>query len=341
MLDINDFTKKQILLYSPVKGDKLAYQNDNLIIKDGNGVTKYQCTCYQIFMIIIVGDTTITTGLLRRAQKFGFAICFTTITFKLYAVFDTGIQGNVLLHRKQYTYDQTEIARIIIKNKIGNQREALNRIRRKTQDIKEGIALLDGYVEKLKSNYMRREEIVGIEGSAAKVYFSRVFNNVQWKGRKPRIKFDYVNCLLDLVYNLLFNFVDAILQVFGFDTYCGVLHTCFYMRKSLVCDIIEPFRPIIDWKIRTGINLEQFCEKDFVKIKDQWQLEFKKSSHYVAILLEEILAYKDAIFLYIRGYYRAFMKDKKAEEFPIFCFADNKTIYSCTEGRNAIDNSEL
>ena len=72
------------------------------------------------------------------------------------------------------------------------------------------------------------------------------FDNVQWNGRKPRIKSDYVNVVLDIGYTMLFNIVDAMLQVYGFDTYYGVFHKCFYMRKSLVCDIMEPIRPIID-----------------------------------------------------------------------------------------------
>ncbi len=40
------------------------------------------------------------------------------------------------------------------------------------------------------------------------------------------------------------------LYIYGFDVFCGVLHRQFYMRKSLVCDVIEPFRPIIDLQIR-------------------------------------------------------------------------------------------
>ena len=96
------------------------------------------------------------------------------------------------------------------------------------------------------------------------------FDNVQWNGRKPRIKSDYVNVVLDIGYTMLFNIVDAMLQVYGFDTYYGVFHKCFYMRKSLVCDIMEPIRPIIDYEVRKAINLGQ-CKID----------DFEKSAFYV------------------------------------------------------------
>ena len=60
---------------------------------------------------------------------------------------------------------------------------------------------------------------------------SQMFSNVSWKGRKPRIKCDYVNVTLDIGYNLLFNMVDSLLQVYGFDVYCGIYHKEFYMIK--------------------------------------------------------------------------------------------------------------
>lgn len=97
----------------------------------------------------------------------------------------------------------------------------------------------------------------------AKLYFKHEFDCVDWKGRKPRIKSDYVNSILDIGYSMLFNVIDSLLDLFGFDVYCGVLHKEFYMRKSLVCDLMEPFRPIIDTQIRKSINLKQFSESDF------------------------------------------------------------------------------
>ena len=69
-------------------------------------------------------------------------------------------------------------------------------------------------------------------GSAARVYFPRVFSNVNWKG-KPRIKNDYINTTLDIGYLMLFNIVDAILQVYGFDTYYGVFLNTFICVNHL------------------------------------------------------------------------------------------------------------
>lgn len=246
MLDINDFSKKQIVVYMPAQGEKIRYHNDNMIIVDAKGKIKYQHTCFRIFLLLIIGDCTITTGLLRRAQKFGFSICFMTYGLRYYSMLNGGLEGNSYLHKKQYEYQGTELGRMLILNKIKNQRRVLNEIRKKTDYIKEGITILDSYVDCLqKEENLDRNVLMGIEGNAARVYFPRVFDNVCWKSRKPRIKFDYINSLLDIGYTILFNFIECLLHVYDFDVYHGVLHTDFYMRKSLVCDLMEPFRPIV------------------------------------------------------------------------------------------------
>ena len=326
MLDINDFSKKQIVCFFPAKGEKISYKNDNMVITDKDGCIKYQHTCYRIFMLIVIGDVSLTTGIIKRAAKFGFSICFMSYGFRIYSVINAGMQGNTLLHKKQYLYNETGLAQTIIKNKIQNQKQLLLRIRNKSEFTKEGIELLENYITQLSFTELTREKILGYEGNASRVYFARIFDNVNWKGRKPRIKFDYVNSLLDIGYTLLFNFIDSILQVFGFDVYCGVLHTCFYMRKSLVCDIVEPFRPIIDWRVRIGINLKQFSKEDFVKINNQWQLNYSKSSVYANIFMTDLLNNKESIFLYIRSYYRAFMKGLDCYKFPNFNIKDGLVI---------------
>lgn len=319
MLDIKDFEKKQIVVYCPYAGDKISYRNDNMRITDIEGKTKYQISCYCIFMLLVIGDCSITTGFIRRAKKFGFSVCFMTYSFKLYAKMNAGLEGNFYLHQKQYEYSGTELARKIIENKIKNQYLALKKIRKKTEYIKEGLIKLQGYIGDLDNKEdIPRDTILGIEGNASKVYFARVFDEMPWKGRKPRIKQDYINSILDIGYNILFNFVDSLLQVYDFDVYKGVLHTCFYMRKSLVCDLMEPFRPIIDLRVRKGINLGQFKKEDFVEIKGQWQLDYKKSSLYSQIFMEELLKNKDNMFIYFRSYYRAFMKGKETKDFPEF-----------------------
>ncbi len=317
MLNANDFKKKQIVFLFTNEGDKLSFLNDNIIVKNKEGGIKYQSTCYRLFMICVVGNISITSGLIQRSKKFGFSICLMTTTFKVYEILGARMEGNTLLRKHQYEYTENDIGRKIEQNKIKNQSQILKNIRGKNQIMKEGIELLDKMVVQLEQQ-LEYLEVMGIEGNAARVYFSRVFDNVDWKGRKPRIKNDYVNVTLDIGYTMLFNIVDAILQVYGFDTYYGVFHKCFYMRKSLVCDLMEPIRPVVDYQVRKSINLGQCKENDFEVINNRWCLKYKSNPQYIQFLMNAILEYKDDIFLYIQQYYRFFMKRKSVSEIPMF-----------------------
>lgn len=317
MLNANDFKKKQIIFLFTNEGDKLSFLNDNIIVKNKEGEIKYQSTCYRLFMTCVVGNISITSGLIQRSKKFGFSICLMTTTFKMYEILGARMEGNTLLRKHQYEYEENDIGRKIEQNKIKNQSQILKNIRGKNQIMKEGIELLDKMVVQLEQP-LEYLEVMGIEGNAARVYFSRVFDNVDWKGRKPRIKNDYVNVTLDIGYTMLFNIVDAILQVYGFDTYYGVFHKCFYMRKSLVCDLMEPIRPVVDYQVRKSINLGQCKENDFEVINNRWCLKYKSNPQYIQFLMNAILEYKDDIFLYIQQYYRFFMKRKSVSEIPVF-----------------------
>lgn len=318
MLERTDFSKKQIIFLFSNRGEKIFFRNGNVIISDKEGKIKYQVTCYLVFILFIVGDMSITTGIIRQAKKFGFVICLMTQSFKLYAVIGNRMEGNTLLHRKQYEYDSDEIAQFIVTNKILNQRQALNTFRKKSTANKEAIEKLDIYLENLRNEKLDEKSLLGIEGSASRVYFPQMFDNVNWKGRKPRIKCDYINTTLDIGYNMLFNLVDSLLQVYGFDVFCGVYHKEFYMRKSLVCDLMEPMRAIIDLEVRKAINLGQCKEKDFQTVQKQYVLSYKESATYITFLMNAILEHKDDMFLFIRQYYRAFMKNKAISEYEMF-----------------------
>ncbi len=321
MFTSHDFSKKQIVFVLFNEGEKMAFSNDNLVIKDAEGKIKFQCSCFRLFIVFAVGHTSITTPLIQKAQKFGFFIALVTPGFRLYSLIGAEKDGNTLLHKKQYAYDGLGIAKVITTNKMQNQKEELNSVRDKSDAVKEAILSIDDYIKKVP-NANTLNELMGLEGLASRAYFRNHFNNILWQGRQPRVKRDYVNSVLDIGYTLLFTFMDALLLSFGFDTYCGVMHRQFYMRKSLVCDMVEPFRPLIDHEVKKAINLKQIKEEHFLEINHQYRLKWEKSADYVRILMKPLLENKESIFVYVKSYYRAFMKDLPPEEFPTFEMRD-------------------
>ena len=129
MLSFPDFKEKKIVILFPRDGEKCSFKNDNLIVKDGDDKIILQTTCYSILALWIVGDTTITTGLLGRSKKFAFPVYLLSYNYRLIGFWNAGVEGNVLLRKIQYEYTDLGIARRIVQNKIHNQIEVLKSIR--------------------------------------------------------------------------------------------------------------------------------------------------------------------------------------------------------------------
>jgi len=317
MLTAPDFNKKQVVFVLFNEGEKIALSNDNLVVRDVEGKIKMQVTCYRLFIVFAVGHCSITSALIQKAKKFGFFIALMTQGFRLYSLIGAEKDGNTILKQKQYFYEGLGIAKHIAENKIYNQRLQLKSVRYKSEYIEEAIVTMTGYLEKIPFTESLGE-LMAYEGLASKIYFRGHFNNVVWNGRQPRIKRDIINSTLDIGYTLLFTFIDALLSSFGFDTFCGVMHRQFYLRKSLVCDLVEPFRPLIDHTVKTAINLKQIQKDDFLLINEQYKLKWEFSSKYVKLLMMPLIEIKDELFIYIQSYYRAFMKGLPAAEFPVW-----------------------
>lgn len=313
MLTEPSFLAKKIVMIYANQGEKISFTNDNLMIKDKAGKIVMQYTCHRIFIIYIIGGFSITTGLIERGKRFGISFVFLTGGYKFYESIPYRSRGNTLLTRRQYfTSISCQIANKIVKNKIISQRNALQALR----FYKEGVYLLNNCVNKLDEGIDDLPTLMGIEGTASKVYFNRIFDITDWKGRQPRVKRDVINLLLDIGYTILFNYLDALVSMYGFDTYKGNLHQEFYNRKSLICDLVEPFRTIIDCKIRKMYNLKQISEKDFIFLKGRYAVNYKSKMNYGAEFAKEINNHSICIFRYIQGYYRWFMISEDIDKMP-------------------------
>ncbi len=317
-MSTRDFECKQIAFVFINRGEKISFKNDNIVITDAEGKIKHQSTCYRLFLLFICGDYCLTTGILDRASKFGFNLVFMNPNLRVTKIIPSKAEGNVLLRKKQYAYEKTDIASHIISNKIHNQNELLKQRRHKTDEEKDVIKKLAQFEEDVLKPGLSVQEIMGIEGISAKLYFQTLFKAYSWTARRPRVKYDITNCLLDIGYTILFNVINSLLEMYGFDVYVGILHTQFFHRKSLVCDLEEPFRPIIDGALIKALNLGQINEKDFWKNQNQYILPWKNSAKYVEIFIKAIMEYKNKVFIYLQSYYRAFMRNKSLNEFPVF-----------------------
>lgn len=108
------------------------------------------------------------------------------------------------------------------------------------------------------------------------------------------------------------------MRMFGFDLYVGVYHRLWFKRKSLVCDLMEPFRCIVDKTIRTAVNRKHISEKDYDVMKGEYRLKRDLNKVYSKLFFDALVPYKQDIFKYIQSYYRCFMSGKDTAYYPKF-----------------------
>lgn len=250
--------------------------------------------------------------MIKQCQQYGVSLFLLKQNFLLYAALTAEASGNYLLRQKQYTRTTDfEIAKHLVFNKLYNQQILLNNFRNKKE--KETCAFnLQKQIQKITES----KQLLGFEGTYTKIFFKNYFAEINWRRRLPRTKYDEINMLMDIGYTMLFNYIDALLSLYGFDSYKGVYHTLFFQRKSLACDIMEPFRSIIEKKILKSFRLKQIDEKDFTIRKGKYELSFENQKKYIRLFSDAIMNHNEAIFSYVRDYYYCIFND--ATDYPIF-----------------------
>ena len=192
-------------------------------------------------------------------------------------------KGNVLLRQQQFrAADDPGVscryAKGFLLGKIYNARWVLERA---TRDHPQRVP-----VEKLKTlsgqlaaalprveDAMTTEELRGIEGEAAQLYFSGFDDLIlqqrpafAFAKRTRRPPLDPVNALLSFAYTLLARDCAAALEGAGLDPYVGFLHRPRPGRTSLALDLMEELRTAFaDRFVLTCINQKTILPKHCVK----------------------------------------------------------------------------
>lgn len=173
-----------------------------------------------------------------------------------------GVQGNVLLRKKQYRVSEDreaalEIGKNILIGKLYNGRWVLERATRdhalsvNTDRLKDASGTLKAALSRI-GTVDSADSLRGVEGDAAAAYFG-VFNELilsgdeafVFHGRSRRPPLDCVNALLSFAYALLANTCSAALESVGLDPYVGFVHTDRPGRASLALDLMEELRPAL------------------------------------------------------------------------------------------------
>lgn len=258
----------------------LGKDGENLVIRI-NDVEALRIPIHNLESILSFSRTGASPGAMYLCVQNGIKLSFLSPTGRYIGSLEGGIKGNVLLRRTQYRIaddelTSTHIAAIFIAGKIANQRAVLSRLLRDhpltnttTEAIREVILQLK-YEQKRIGSLRDRQSILGVEGNAAKLYFS-VFEHLilnpefPFTGRHKRPPKDMVNALLSFFYTILSLDVRSALESVGLDPFVGFLHVDRPGRPSLGLDLMEELRAyLVDRFVLSLINKKQISPKDFL-----------------------------------------------------------------------------
>lgn len=269
-------------LYITSPDKYLSLDGENVVVLSGDSVIG-RIPLHNLEGIVTFGYTGASPALMRTCAQNNISLSFMSKYGQFMARVTGETKGNVTLRREQYRIADdesrcTQIAKNFIIGKIYNSKWVLMRairdysLRIDTEKFKSKTEFLSNSIKQIK-NVSDTEQLRGIEGEAASVYFS-VFDDLILQQKKyfffntrnKRPPVDNVNAMLSFCYTLLAGMCASALETVGLDPYVGFLHKDRPGRTSLALDLMEEFRSVMaDRFVLTLINKKIVTESGFVK----------------------------------------------------------------------------
>ncbi len=269
------------VLYVTAPDAYLSLDGENVVIKKDTTVAM-RVPLHNLENIICFGYLGASPALMGACADRNVGLCFLSPHGRFLARVIGKVKGNVLLRKKQYIVSETDasvrIAASFLIGKLHNARKVIERAIRDHSllvDVNSLTSASESLKEHLKSlkDCQRVDDLMGFEGSAAKIYFG-VFDQLilqqresfYYKERSRRPPLDNLNALLSFLYTLLTSEAASALETVGLDPYVGFLHQDRPGRPSLALDLMEELRPVFADRLALSlINRKQITGIEFTQ----------------------------------------------------------------------------
>ncbi len=265
--------------YVQSHGLRVGKSGELLTVKEKKSVVT-EARLASTSQVSLFGNVQISAQALRVCCEREIPVCHFSAGGWFYGVTRGIGLRNAELKRLQFrTAERSDLslllARRLVWAKIQNQRTLL---RRNHSDPPEkalsGLADLASAAEKA----VEVESLLGIEGSAARIYFSNFGGMLKtesaeegglafdFEGRNRRPPADPVNAMLSFLYSMLTKDWTVTLLAVGFEPFQGFYHRPRFGRPALSLDLMEEFRPLVaDSVVLSTINTRGVSPGDFVR----------------------------------------------------------------------------
>jgi CRISPR-associated protein Cas1 len=282
-------------LYVTAQGSRLTRVGERLVVRSKENKVIEDVPFFRLRQIICFGSIELTNAATVKLLRQHIDVVFLSLTGRFKCRLDCQNFNSVKCRQQQYklslcTDFRLKLASQILKGKLQNARNWLvKRNRPARKEITQSIWKIATAIEMIDSA-QTTDELLGIEGIAAKDYFSGfrlvLKQEIGFNERNRRPPKDPVNAMLSFGYMLLFNMVLAAIQQVGLDPAFSNLHAIQDRRPSLALDLMEEFRClVVDTVVVRLVNLVRVQPRDF--FPDQ-RNGVKMREEAIALLVREL-----------------------------------------------------
>jgi len=234
-------------------GSYLGMEKGCFVVKDEKGnVERYPLFEKEIGEVVLKSGNSVSTGALASLGFWDIDVLILTSRGRPVAMLkafddDSHVQTRLAQYEAFKDERGSEIAKKFVLGKLEGQNQVLKKYGLRQFDFKKIERVKNLEIDDLGQ---LRKKLSAYEAHASRAYFKRVFSlfpePVRPEGRRTFKAYDGVNNLFNLGYELLSWKVHKALVNAKLEPFLGFLHSVQYGKPSLVCDMMELYRFLID-----------------------------------------------------------------------------------------------
>lgn len=242
-------------------GAYLRKQGDCFIVK--NEDKAFEVSVRKVDSIMITTGAFLSTDAIKAAMDHNIEILFLDEHGDPYGrVWHSKLGSTTLIRRRQLEFAEDErglaLAKEWVLAKFERQAEFVKKLAHARPERESEVLVYAGRLEEGRTKLAalrgtldeQRRTVMGLEGAAGRTYFEALSfimpDRYKFEGRSRQPAKDEFNCLLNYGYGVLYSMVEKACLIAGLDPYVGFVHTDNYNKKSLVFDLMEMFRYLVD-----------------------------------------------------------------------------------------------
>lgn len=261
-------------LYATTPGARLSKRGGRLVmLEDAKEVASRRLI--DVSHVAVFGNVDVSSALLRAFFEAGVPVLWLSsggwFTGFALGMPSKNIEVRIRQHRAG-AIGAPDLAGAFVAGKIRNSRTLLRRHGGPT--VRTTLGQLSRLAQAAEAEESM-ESLLGVEGTAARLYFERFGDLLKPAGsigafdfedRNRRPPRDRVNALLSLAYAMLIKDATVATLAAGLEPYLGLYHRPKFGRPALALDLAEEFRPLIgDSTVLTAINNGVVSKDDFIE----------------------------------------------------------------------------